>query len=97
MNNVNRKSRYNCRRVILGMSSSRALTIHQEKHSTPEKVKVKPYVESEAEKIACVHLDALPYLDSEWNNDDNIKKKVYSMIQEVVAIFCGFSILRFSI
>ena len=48
--------------------------------------KPKPYVPSLAEKIACVKIDALPYIDGEYN-DPVMKGRVDALIQQEMRSF----------
>eukprot|EP00750_Incisomonas_marina_P019530 INCI3499.1.p1 GENE.INCI3499.1~~INCI3499.1.p1 ORF type:complete len:238 (-),score=44.73 INCI3499.1:1068-1781(-) len=48
--------------------------------------KEKPYEQSLAEKIACVKIDALPYIDGEFNNPA-VKAQVHALVQQEMSSF----------
>ena len=66
-------------------SSSSALQVYREGGGGGGAA-AKPYVPSLAERVACVKIDALPYIDGEYN-DPRIKAQVLALVHEEMGRF----------
>ena len=74
-------------RVYLVETQMSAIQLYQGPGGSGSVVaKEKPYEQSLAEKIACVKIDALPYIDGEFNNPA-VKAQVHALVQQEMSSF----------